>query len=423
MPVLNNLPVEISTEILSNLTNGDLARVCHVSRQMRDVSQRVLYTAPSLTATCDAPSIQILLRTLLSPGGDALAKHVRSLSVRWEKVDSDATQFPADMALFAAAAARFQIPHSVLSPGTQVVLLLHLLPHLQVLALGSPYACKIVPTFLQTTHTPFLHQLREFRQHPSPNAAFIRIATIHALLRLPRLRTIDVRTWYEPINASPTSAEAATAPGTSPITSLRLWLSCLPPATLQEILILPSALTHFSFSPEEWAGEFDISLCSLAPLRATLTHLDVDLSGIARNRSPGDFPNRTIGNFRDWPVLHTVRCSLMGLLGQGRRAVPVRLAEVLPIGLKDLELLQDVYWVGRDAIAQVVGMLEEKEAMLPLLERLVISAGQPRDLLKKVCRAADVVRLVISVGQSSDVLMEACRAADVVLMERKPGGE
>lgn len=89
----------------------------------------------------------------------------------------------------------------------------------------------------------------------------------------------------------------------------------------------------------------------------------------------------------------------MGLLGQGRRAVPVRLAEVLPIGLKDLELLGDVYWVGRDKFAQVVGMLEEKEVMLPLLERLVLS-----------------------VGRSRDVLMEACRAADVVLMERKPGG-
>lgn len=73
---------------------------------------------------------------------------------------------------------------------------------------------------------------------------------------------------------------------------------------------------------------------------------------------------------------------------------------MLPAGLRELEILADRYWAGKEMVVKVVEMLDEKESMLPALERLVMS-----------------------VGRSGNVLREACGAAEVVLVARKAGGE
>lgn len=402
MSFLDRLPLELATEILSHLPSADLARVCRVSRHIYGVCQRVLYTAVSFTSSLlkNPPSLQILLRTLLSPGGDVLAAHARSLRVVWDNAPSEHTRCPADMALIAAAAARLHLPMSNITPSDQIILLLHVLSPLQALELGPSYRCEAFPTFLETPLPRIFHRLREFRQHPSPTTGAVPLAAFLALLRLPSLRTLDVRLVYRSFFV--VRPDEPSKPGTSGITSLCLRRSCLSESVLQAILRLPAALTHFSYTHEtvHLGLVVDVSKFPLALVSATLTHLHIDLSAATLSPLRDNLPRPTICSLRDWHALRTLQCSLTSLLGWERRTEAGRLAEVLPAGLRELEILADRYWAGKEMVVKVVEMLDEKESMLPALERLVMS-----------------------VGRSGNVLREACGAAEVVLVARKAGGE
>lgn len=418
MSFLNDLPLEVCTEILSHLPSADLARACRVSRQMHAISLRVLYTAPTLsrrTGWTYPTSLHILLRTLLSPGGDRLAAHIRSLSLMWDHIDDQTPQCPADTALFSDAIQELRLDQSILGDpvrwqGVRFVLLLHLVPRLQVLELGTPYNRDAFDGFMQNPGTfDVLQQLRAFQHHPDSRAANLDSATFFALLRLPLLRTIDVSIAEGP-NICPANAPE---PGSSAITSLSLRHCSLGPASVQQILLLPAALTHFSLYLESSDRNFDISAFSLAPLRATLQYLRVDLSGLVHYPLTVNPPRRTIGSLRDWPALRTVRCSLMGLLGRERRAVAGRLAEVLPPSLRELEILPERYWAGRPKVDKVVEMLHEKDAMIPAWEKLVMRVGTAGELLKEACVEAEVVLVVnmggVPVRGRSRVKISACR--------------
>lgn len=274
------------------------------------------------------------------------------------------------------------------------MLLLHLFPRLQYLELGPPYDCDALGTLLDTPHLTLLQHLREFRHHPASISGMIPITTFLRLLRLPLLRTIDIRISYQS-STLPDSATAAA--GTSRITSLRLRDSSLSASALQAILLIPVALTHFSFSPLSALSDSAFPLDAVKP---TLRYLHIDLAGVALFSIRCNTEGPMIGCLRDWPALRTLRCSLRGLLGREPHTGCVGLAGLLPRGLRALEILDDAYWTGKDKLGKVVEMLREKEAMLPRL-----------------------VRLEISVGESEHVLRDACESVGVVLVVRQAGGE
>lgn len=389
MNALENLPLEVNTEILSYLPVSDLARVCQVSRRMHAVSQRVLYTAPSLFTNRqnNPPSLENLLRTLIPPSGDPLAAQVRSLSVLFRH-RSDVQELPFNMGLMTAAEERFQLPSAICSPDAHIVLLLHLLPRVQVLELGSPSDCRALNTFLEAPHAPVLQHLREFRHQPGGSFASISLRSFNALLCLPSLRTIDVRIPSSMFGDPRPTVKSEL--GTSTITAIYLRRSDLFDSRLKDILARPRALSIFSYS----AQGFYTSLRSLALVSASLTHLHVDLSAHTRTAPRGQPASLMIDSLRDWPVLRTVHCSLLALVGWERDGAAPALADVLPVGLRDLEILDDQYWGVREKVAKVVDMLQAKVDKLPGLQRLAMPVGSAGDELRMASEAVGVLLVV-----------------------------
>lgn len=85
----------------------------------------------------------------------------------------------------------------------------------------------------------------------------------------------------------------------------------------------------------------------------------------------------------------------MLLLGRGLRADTPSLADVLPAGLRELEILRDRYWTVAEEVDQVVELLARKEAMVPVLEKLGMQMTTGRvmrsqDTLRGACVGAAV---------------------------------
>lgn len=88
----------------------------------------------------------------------------------------------------------------------------------------------------------------------------------------------------------------------------------------------------------------------------------------------------------------------MELLGNGSTNESVVIADVLPRGLKGLQILEDRNWVYATAVDRVVGILRRKEECVPALERIAMAGSAGEDLeahgrLIVACRIAGV-RLV-----------------------------
>lgn len=217
MTTLETSPHEILTEVLSYLPCSDLAQTARVSHKLHTVSQPLLYTAPCVTSISgfrtppslelqlrtDPLSLQLFLRTLLSPGGEVLAGHVRSIRLKWDNTLLEPpTYLPPNLALiFAAAASRIGLRLDLASQGVQVVLLLHLLPNLCILDLGLPIDSDTVSDYIRQYHDiqpsvaadpQPLHQLREFRCSTGPLDGPIDGKLLLILLVMPNMRTVDV---------------------------------------------------------------------------------------------------------------------------------------------------------------------------------------------------------------------------------------
>lgn len=434
MPALEQLPYEIFAEILSYLPCSDLARTCLISRHLHSVSQPVLYRAPSLTCgqRANPPSLQILLRTLLSPGGEKLATHVRSLRLKWEKIDREPTpENQSDIALMTAAASRFGLHQSVTSQDTQVVLLLHLLPRLQAFDPSPPpdsYSNAYYDShsdsspdhfteFMEAHHTDTplaLQPLREFSCASNPTDRGISFKTLLTVLKLPHIRRIDVRLIDQPIFAANTTAVA----NTSAVKILHLKNTIISPLSLEYILKTPTGLTRLSLSPISRNPDFEIEPFgpAIRAVRATLQHLHLDFSRVAEPQHWRTTKTlSTIGSFRDWPALHTIRCSLMLLLGRGLRADTPALADILPAGLRELEILRERYWAVAEEADQVVELLARKEAMVPVLEKLAMQMATGRvmrsqDALRGACVGAAVA--LVNTSLSPEMRRRGVRRAE-----------
>lgn len=170
MATPNHIPDEILVEIFSRLRCQHLARVSLVSHRLHCISQPLLYQEPELyDREGYAPSIQALIRTLLTPECEPLTLHVRRLTISWNhwQIEPSDPEYPS----FSAAASRFGLRFWPLSTDTQVMILLHLLPRLDCLHLLPPHNTIWFRNFVELHGQPSdiitlpigLHSLREFR--------------------------------------------------------------------------------------------------------------------------------------------------------------------------------------------------------------------------------------------------------------------
>lgn len=424
MAVLETIAHEIMIEILSYLPCSDLAQTARVCLKLYTVSQSLLYTAPcvtSITGVRTPPSLQVLqrttppplqlfLRTLLSPGGEHLAAQARSLRLTWDNIPMDPpTNVPADVAgLFASAASRFGLNLPLASQGAQVVLLLHHLPRLRVLDLGLPIDRDAVSFFISRYHdvtpTPArplaLDQLREFRCSRSLMNGPINSTLLLVLLGMPNMRSVDVHIIDFPHHP----LEAVTR--SSRVTKLRFTRAVISPETLRCILATTVALTHFTYHLKCYLRDLDITHIgpALAPLRGTLQllHFTIDKGLYVRDGRPT--VTGSLGSLRDWTCLRTLRCQLVGLIGCSGQS---GLVDILPAGLRELEIVEDGYWAKEEVREQVLPVLRFKTTVVPVLERLgmALSAGEEgssgMDRLRRACEEAAVLLVNSRLGRSN----------------------
>lgn len=403
MPALQELPYEILLEILSLLPCIDLASTIRVSHRLQHISQPLLYKAPCLTKVPSyrraRPSIEIFLRTLLAPGHESLSSHVRVLSLKSSaslaKRTSRYRSHTID--LIRAMASKHNIRNPLTSQKTQLMLLLDLLPYLQVLYL-SPNACRLAlsdflaPSMAAGTLPRGLQSLQEFHCSCVGDGYSVEILP---LFKLPSIRTIDVPGCNRYMMSVP-DMEAAVA--TSPVTHLRIWQDG-DPCAIGHVLRIPIALTRFSYT-----ATADFNTCTalsdfmanLAPLRPSLQYLHLNFSHVYTGYADVEplLPYGA-GSLREWPVLRTLSCSLMPLLGKQPLLGSPRLADMLPPGLCEFKVLSDLFWCVPNGEDQVLEMLERKEREVPRLAKISVHAGweESQGLMDKVttaCEAAGV---------------------------------
>lgn len=214
-----------------------------------------------------------------------------------------------------------------------------------------------------------------------PLASFTLLLT---MLKLPCMHTVDVAldgTFGMPVSGTAVSTAALT--GTSTVTRLALSFEGESCEWLTRILLIRRALTYFSCYIYP-VHPFDLSHLgtALQPLKNSLNHLNLEVTAYQH-----DVTN-TIGSLRSWPVLRSVRISLIVLLGAGYGS----LAHLLPASLRELQLV-----CSSDAVLvrTVVELLEHREAMLPGLERLAVYLNgmtfpDCMHVVEEACKAAGV---------------------------------
>ncbi|KAL0638709.1 hypothetical protein Q9L58_002287 [Maublancomyces gigas] len=387
---LQSFPNEILLDIFSRLQHRDLARTSRVSRE---ISQPLLYKDPFLLKSSPPTPLGMFLQSLLTPGREALATYVRDLTVEWDNV----SQTGSDITRYRGAQ----------STGTQLMTLLHMLPELHGLHLLPPYQCDQFDRLFGSFHArqsiatlPLAFQsLREFRCHWDSHDRGVSTEAIVLLLRLPYIRRINIPFATETEPCSPTvNAAIAAAAGTSTITHLEFALVLSRPSSLAAILKIPRALMHFSyFGGRQNLDAFDLAAFgrTLQPLRRSLKSLHLDFTNLYSNDRDNNKLTATIGSLHQWPVLNIIQCPLLALLGQGPQSdSPLQLADVLPVGIRELEILSDRYWSLADTVHEVVVLLGQKE-MVPRLKRVAVYKDYRGDYqlpekLRAACRAAEV---------------------------------
>lgn len=405
MLLLQCFPNEILLDIFSRLHHRDLARACLVSRRLCEISQPLLYKDPFLLKSSPPTPLGAFLQSLLTPGREALATYVRDLTVEWDNI----SQTGSDVTHYRQTQSRRGLDYvQAQSGGTQLITLLHLLPELHGLHLLPPSQCDQLDHLFQSFHVQqpietlpkAFHSLREFRCHWDSCYSGVSTEVLVLLLRLPYIRSITIpfAGVTEPCSPKVNAAIAAAA-GTSTITHLECASVLSQASSLPGILTIPRALMHFSyFGGRENVDAFDLVAFgrTLQPLRKSLKSLHLDFINLYSNaRGDNNRLTATIGSLHQWPVLSIIQCPLLALLGLGPQPdSPLQLADVLPVGIRELEILGDSYWSFADTVHEVVVLLGQKE-MVPRLKRVAVYQDYRRDYqllerLRAACRAAEV---------------------------------
>lgn len=407
MSTINHLPNEILAMILSSLPAPDLARVSLVSRCLCFIARPLLYKEPVLSLRqYHPPRLQAFICTLITPGCEALATHVRRLSISWgnERIGFD----DPDHALFTTAILHYELGGRALSANIQVILLLYLLPSLHILHVNPLINDTWFGDFMDlldeiqsdTSLTSLPIGLQSLRELRGGFRTIAKSSSIAAVLRLPNIRTVAI-----PISGDKdqqwraSDFYAAANYRTSSVTMLeftyvRISLSCL-----RGILEVPRALTSCSYTaiPPSY-GHFNLSdlAAALHPLRESLQTLVLDFSRLRPRKEVPPPPSAAV-SFRDWPALRNVSSSLMPLLGKRIELVPVQqLADALPARTRSLVVLWDGFCSGTEVVNELVMLLERKEARVPGLKSVALSA--------KIALTSEMVERVRVACETADVL-------------------
>ncbi|KAL0639486.1 hypothetical protein Q9L58_001515 [Maublancomyces gigas] len=390
MTLLKLLPNELVDQILSDLPNPDLASACCVCRRLYHIALPLLYREPHLTTTDQQPtSLELFLRTLLTPACEYFGSNVRCLTIEWtrRRIRLDEGEPP----FLAAARSRFALGDARPPELMQVILLLRLVPrlealHLPIARMPLSLMSSINPVYQLETIPP---TLRDFTYQWNAATNWINAGNLLSLLGLPRIRSIVIPGWFE---SGYTAVDAgADAAGTSSLTHLMILSGSMGVQPLRNILSIPRALAHFVYRPAGIAFNFSFASFALAlhPLKHSLISLELDFR-VANAQVPSHLPPTTIGSLRDWPALRSLTCTLRMLLEKDSRG----LAWLLPAGIRELRILDDVEPPLQEAVNVVVELMAVKE-VVPALEMVRVyeyhmKSKRLRKRLKKACWAAGV---------------------------------
>lgn len=404
MAPLRNIPNELLLQIVVYLLRPDLASVSRVCRRMHRIATPLLYNEASLgTGNESSIDLGLFIRTLLSPGGEALAPLMHHLHVAWSC--EVMPLYHEDLPLFLAAARRsWGFSGRQLTECGQVILLLHLLPDLHSLDIFPPGESDEFTEFFDslsstehTTSLPLaLQSLRTFYCSYEPLCYSVLGKTLLTLLRLPHIRRITLPAPGGIYFGDADALLATTA--RSPITHLTFPFARIIPHELATILAAPAALTHFAFFPRSISVNFDFRglQVALAPVRATLTVLVLHFwTSQARAAFRGG-ASSSVGSLRAWPVLRTVRCSLLVLLGLGLPGESREIARVLPECVVEIEILPDRVWSADEALFEAWVVVARRRVVVPQLRRLTVFArgggeSAARERLRRACVEGGVV--------------------------------
>lgn len=348
MPVFQYLPTEILREILACLDLRHLRQVSRVSRFFNSITEPFLYAFINSYVSGLTPTLRALVAR------PALARHVQRVTFGWWKKEpghdsGDSEQFSA-----MAREVNLQMPWSTeTQPWTDpnqpwavealALLLLHMVPNIEILEINESF---LLASYLKSTLTipieslPF-KSLRILKFDEFSQQSRVTPPLLHAMMRFPSLRKlmVDLEAPEDYVHdiAGALAAIIAFARQSS-ITHLSLHFggnTCA--STLQHILRMPRALTHFSYQDDTQYGYQPDSTpfrVAIRVLRPTLKSLFIGGVRALRLGEPGE---QTIGSLSDWPGLTTVRCTMTGLVGL-RATATARLVDLLPMGIREFGL-------------------------------------------------------------------------------------
>lgn len=292
MPIFEDLPNEVLSEILLCLSCVDLRNISLVSHFVNVIAEPFLYA--SISGKCTTQTwITPLLRTILAR--PVLGRHVRVLHFNWYSsavIDSHSS----DHTLFSTAARRLGLSDRPWREDAQARLLLHFVPNLQDLkADGSP----LLYEFLQSGPTSqLLPSLRRFVEVGFTST----VTLLAAVMQFPSIREITVHTW----SAGQDASQPSLIPfrGKSPVTHMSLIYGNTTNFMLNEILQVPRALTHFTYGDSLEFIHFEKKPLFSPPYAICARPFGSWVLALEGNQAN----ERTIGSLYDWPALKTVKC-------------------------------------------------------------------------------------------------------------------
>lgn len=357
MATIEAMPNEILSSVLSHLGRADLVATSQVSRHFCTLSRIPLYKEPNLPLEFDEDGwrpecsdsaqecLGLFLRTLLlSPARETLAHYVQALSMDLECDIESNTRTPGTDELTAAASNLGYKDHPLTIQGAQLTLMLRLLPRLTSLDLRSNPRPRVRYTHFQdslmspATLPVALRNIRVFKCIGDPYLTYITPPMLLALLKLPSIREISASVRSNLYQDEQFKSALAIAVGTSRVTKLFLARRSVTPEFIIDVLQVPKSLTHFSCAPYNTFYDREDHVHDLRQALAlhkfSLAELDLD---------PWDTTDldawkcKTIGTFPEWPVLRTLRLSLVMLLGDpDNTSSNPGLADMLPRCLRAL---------------------------------------------------------------------------------------
>lgn len=418
---LQDLPTELLVKILSYLLPCELFTACRLSRRLLSISQSLLFRAPLLSTANilggpNTPSsLETFYRTLTTPGNEALASHVLSLTLNW------CNRYGLPL-----AANQNQPPHQSAQPtshptptaplpdvqNTCTKHLFNLLIRLRALHITSFTRNSSVGNFIDEYYInqptsalpPAFHTLRDFYCHSLSSQFGISYSALMMLLLLPCIRSIDVDL-VDNDDELPDVASTAT----STVTTLRISHALFRARWLASILRVTCALTHFSFTARRIfeCYRYRHIRSALELVRGTVQALSLNFEYVCSY--PDEYPLQEgeeveegvdldpalslVPSFRGWPMLVRLRCPLLFLRGYLVDVETPVLLNVLPVGIRELEMLDESYYTLAEVVGELVELLRRREELSPLLKRVVVmmaNGGPEYEILREECRVTGV---------------------------------